>query len=386
MLRRLSIGLLASAVAIAPLPLKAQEGSADDLGDAMSISLKDVVKPTFGFQGALQGAGTPNQAGIGGFLPLSVGDNSVWFVDALANVNFADRAGDSSIINTDVAGTTVSTSTRVGYRWLNGDRSWMYGVNAGYDTRPMATGAADSGVSLFGTEKTVFFQQAAVNLEAVSNTWNFNAYGLIPTGEKVQQINWLYQAGSLETYGIDAGYNITPDFTASVGYYYQDGDGSEADGSGVLGRMAYEITNGLIAGVNLSYDEAFETRVSADVEYRFGGPSKTIDKKKVAEMPVIKALSSSPIHRDVRVHDDWWIDRTSHKCLAEQGVDPDIKIDDETISDHISNPGAMDFLRENKTFRKLYNVVDKFSGPHVRGRDMSINALQRCVDREIDNL
>jgi hypothetical protein len=59
----------------------------------------------------------------------------------------------------------------------------------------------------------------------------------------------------------------------------------------------------LIAGVNLSYDEAFETRFSADVEYRFGGPNKTIDKKKVAELPVIKALSSSPNHRDVRVHD-----------------------------------------------------------------------------------
>ena len=52
MLRRLSIGLLASAVAIAPLPLKAQDGSAEDLGDVMSISLKDVVKPTLGFQGA----------------------------------------------------------------------------------------------------------------------------------------------------------------------------------------------------------------------------------------------------------------------------------------------------------------------------------------------
>ena len=89
MLRRLSIGLLASAVAIAPLPLQADDGSADDLG-VMSISLKDVVKPTFGFQGALQGAGTPNKAGIGGFLPLSVGDNSVWFVDALINANFAN--------------------------------------------------------------------------------------------------------------------------------------------------------------------------------------------------------------------------------------------------------------------------------------------------------
>ena len=79
MLRHLSIGLLASAVAIAQLPLKAQDGSADDLG-VMSVSLKDVVQPTFGFQGAQQGAGTPNQAGIGGFLPLSVGDNSVFLL------------------------------------------------------------------------------------------------------------------------------------------------------------------------------------------------------------------------------------------------------------------------------------------------------------------
>ena len=303
MLRSFSTGFLACALAIAPLPLKAQESDAEDLGDEMSISLKEVVKPSIGFQGALQGAGTPNQAGIGGYLPLSIGDNSVWFLDALANVNFADRAGESSIINTDVAGATISTSTRLGYRWLNGDRSWMYGVNAGYDTRPMATGAADSGVSLYGSEKTVFFQQAAVNLEAVSSTWNFNAYGLIPTGDKEQRINWLYSAGSLATYGIDAGYNITPDLTASIGYYYQDGDGSSADSSGVLGRLGYEITYGLTAGVNVSYDEAFETRVSADVEYRFGGPDKTIVKNTVSEMPVIRAMLRSPSYRNVRVHD-----------------------------------------------------------------------------------
>ena len=49
MLRRLSIGLLASATALAPLPAKAENGTAEDLGDVMSISLKDVVKPTIGF-------------------------------------------------------------------------------------------------------------------------------------------------------------------------------------------------------------------------------------------------------------------------------------------------------------------------------------------------
>ncbi len=82
----------------------------------MSISLKDVVKPTIGFQGALQGAGTPNQAGICGFLPLSVGDNSVFFLDALAIANCADYNKVSRLINTEVAGTTISTASRLGYR------------------------------------------------------------------------------------------------------------------------------------------------------------------------------------------------------------------------------------------------------------------------------
>ena len=93
-------------LAITPLlPAAAQiAGTAEDLGGVMSISLKVVVKPTIGFQGALHGAGTPNQSGIGGFLPLSVGENSDWFLDALLNVNFADRDGESSIINSDVDG------------------------------------------------------------------------------------------------------------------------------------------------------------------------------------------------------------------------------------------------------------------------------------------
>ncbi len=53
-------------------PIEVAQGSADDLG-VMSISLKDVVKPQVGVQGQTQAAGTPNEAGIGGFLPLVVG-------------------------------------------------------------------------------------------------------------------------------------------------------------------------------------------------------------------------------------------------------------------------------------------------------------------------
>ena len=281
---------------------KTAQGTAADLG-VMSISLKDAIQPNFGFQGALQGAGTPNQAGIGGFLPLAIGDNSVFFLDAQANANFADYNNYSSIINTTVAGTTISTSSRLGYRFLNSDRSWMFGVNAGYDSRPMATGAADTGVNVTNSS-TVFYQQVAAGLEAVSNTWNFNAYALIPVGDTEQQLNSFYQGGALDTYGLDVGYAITPDFKASLGYYYQSGDLGEANSSGVRGGLAYNLTNGLTLGVSYSYDQAFDSRVSGDIKYRFGGNGYTSpSKKKAWQIPVIQALTETVKHRDVRVHD-----------------------------------------------------------------------------------
>ena len=306
MLRRLSIGVLASAVALAPLPTKAQDGTAEDLGGVMSISLKDVVKPTIGFQGALQGAGTSNQAGIRGFLPLSVADNSVWFLDALVNVNFADRYNYSSIINTTVNGSTISTSTRLGYRWLNDDRSWMYGINAGYDTRPMATGYADTGVNV-SDMKTVFFQQAAVNVEAVSDSWSINAYGLFPVGEEDHELNNIYGSGALVTVGGDVGYNITPELKASVGSYYQNGDhdddgNPEVDNFGILGRLEYSMNKYLTIGANITYDESFDTRFSADIKWQLNikdGEGKIQPKVNYA----VKALVSAPISRTVRVHD-----------------------------------------------------------------------------------
>ena len=61
----------AASLLLAQAPVLA-EGNADEIG-VMNVSLKDVVQPNIDFQGQTQGAGTPNQAGIGGFLPLSVG-------------------------------------------------------------------------------------------------------------------------------------------------------------------------------------------------------------------------------------------------------------------------------------------------------------------------
>ena len=311
---RLSLSLTgAAALALASAPIQTvsaqeeEQGSAADLG-VMEINLKDAVQFNWGFQGALQGAGTPNQAGIGAFLPIAVGENSVFFIDALANANFSDRDGESSIVNTDVAGTTISTSTRLGYRWLNGDRSWMYGVNAGYDSRPMNTGNADAFIrdaKSVSDRRDVFFQQVAASLEAVSDSWNFNAYGLFPIGETEHVLNDHYRGGALRTYGLDVGYAITPQWDASIGYYYQHGDDLTANNAnGVLAKLSYEISSGLTLGVDLSYDEAFDTRVSGNIEYRLGSnTSSSTTEKKAWKTPVIQSLTESVKHRDIRVHD-----------------------------------------------------------------------------------
>jgi hypothetical protein len=131
-----------------------------------------------------------------------------------------------------------------------------------------------------------------------------NGYGLIPVGDVEQKLNSVYQGGALNTYGLDAGYFITPSCRASVGYYYQHRDQEEVDGSGVRGRLAYEMTSGVTAGVNISNDKAFDTKVSADIKVRFGGASTTAQRNEVQQLPVINALASTPSNRDVRVHDD----------------------------------------------------------------------------------
>ena len=158
---------------------------ADDhlVADAVNFDLRAI--------GQTQGAGVPNAIGAGAFIPLHKTPNAVTYVDIEAKANLDDRSGDSSIINTDVAGTTLSTSTRLGYRRLN-ESGQMYGVYAGYDTRELKAGPVDTNVVVTDS-RTVDFQQAALGAEFVSNQWRFDVYALIPTGDTEQQLNGTSQ-------------------------------------------------------------------------------------------------------------------------------------------------------------------------------------------------
>ena len=317
-MRHLLSAAATASLLLAQAPVLA-EGKADDIG-VLSVLLKETIKPRLRFQGQTQGAGTPNESGIGGFFPLSVSENSVFFVDALANANFSDFSGTSSIVDTAVAGTTISTSTRLGYRWLNADRSWMFGINGGYDSRPMNTGDAKPwnpikrgyqhlylpSIKYARNPRSVFFQQVAAAVEAVSPTWNFGAYALVPFGDTEQRLNSHYQGGALDTYGLYIGYFITPEINASVGYYYQQGDDSAGNSSGVKGRLAFAVADDVEFGGTYTYDDAFNARASADLTIRFRGGShkeKSKEQAKAEEQPQIKELSATPSNRDVRVHD-----------------------------------------------------------------------------------
>ncbi len=75
----------------------------------------------------------------------------------------------------------------------------------------------------------------------------------------------------MHTYGFDVGYGLTSDLKASVRPYYQQGDDITAnDRFGVQADLECLIANGLTLGVNISYDQAFDTRVSGNISYRFG--------------------------------------------------------------------------------------------------------------------
>jgi len=193
MRQRLLIRLLAAAIAISPLPLQAQENRPEDLDDVISINFKDVVKFNWGFQGGLQDAGATNRIGIGFFYPFSIKPNSVWFLDGRLDLNLGDynispEHLSSSINDVQVQGVSISTSTRLGYRWIDPHLNRGFSVAAGYDSRPLIAGFPmdefiKEATAFKGGPQTQFFQQLALTAATAGEKSKVSAYGLFPIGE-----------------------------------------------------------------------------------------------------------------------------------------------------------------------------------------------------------
>ena len=115
-MQRLAL-LTAASLTFAAIPYSVKADTASiEQSNAQESSLNDDVIFKWYLNGQTQGAGVPNSFGLGSLRPFAINEKSLWFFDSVMNVNL-DDIGGSSIINTDVAGTTLSTSNRLGYRW-----------------------------------------------------------------------------------------------------------------------------------------------------------------------------------------------------------------------------------------------------------------------------
>ena len=63
------------------------------------------------------------------------------------------------------------------------------------------------------------------------------------------------------------------------------------------------MTKNIEFGGTYTYDDAFESRASADLTIRFGSPKTSAEHKEAQKLPVVNSLTASPGNRDVRVHD-----------------------------------------------------------------------------------
>lgn len=245
-----------------------------------------------------QGGGTPNT--VTGYLlaPLSQGtQGQVLYLDVAANLNL----GGAFTPGDDVS---AGASTRLGYRWLSGDQRWMYGINAGVDTRQAYNDYAF---------------QAGVGAEALSRNLELRVNGYIPFANQSD----LYQSGYTNAYlrnnqlildgwnryvvslggtNLEAGIPVARWNNNSLwlyaSYYYLDGDYVNGS-SGVRGRGELRLGNQLAIGATVSNDAIFDTQATGYVRYGAkplaGSASDAVD---AAERNFL-ALRGLPMQRDV---------------------------------------------------------------------------------------
>ena len=246
-----------------------------------------------------QAAGTPNQAGIGAFVPLS---SEGFYFDGIAKASFSDIGNESSLKDTKVSGIGASSSLRLGQSWSS--NNYVFDFNAGYDTRYMKTGNTDNGVNVID-KKNVFYHQLAYSAAVfIDETFYVNAYGLTPVGSTKKDLNNTYVGIALHTYGLDMSYVINDSLNTVLGYYYQDSDTSGGTvGSGVKAGLDYKINDQLALAPNISYDNGFNTRFSLNLTYQFGTTSDTFS-----------SLRSN--NRDIRVYDPNIIGHESYGLVS----------------------------------------------------------------------
>ena len=256
------------------------------------------VLPSSGVMVQSQGGGTPNS--LTGYLlaPLSQGaQGQVLFLDVAANMNLGGALDQDSKVS-------AGASTRLGYRWLSGDQRWLYGFNAGVDTRQAYNNYAF---------------QAGVGAEALNHNLELRANGYIPFANQSD----LYESGYTNAYlrknqlildgwnryvvalggvNLEAGIPVARWNNDSVwlyaAYYLLNGDYISSS-SGVRGRGELRLGNQLALGATISFDNIFETQATAYLRYGAKPVADRAGDTVAAAERNILAMRGLPMQRDV---------------------------------------------------------------------------------------
>lgn len=256
------------------------------------------VLPSSGVMVQSQGGGTPNS--LTGYLlaPLSQGaQGQVLFLDVAANMNLGGALDQDSKVS-------AGASTRLGYRWLSGDQRWLYGFNAGVDTRQAYNNYAF---------------QAGVGAEALNHNLELRANGYIPFANQSD----LYESGYTNAYlrknqlildgwnryvvalggvNLEAGIPVARWNNDSVwlyaAYYLLNGDYISSS-SGVRGRGELRLGNQLALGATISFDNIFETQATAYLRYGAKPVAERAGDTVAGAERNILAMRGLPMQRDV---------------------------------------------------------------------------------------
>ena len=289
--RHTSLLGLASILALSSLGVSTQ-------AEARAFPAPPRVEASGGLIFQSQGGGTSNT--VTGYLlaPLSQGaQGQVLFLDLAANMNLGGALSQGPNVS-------AGASTRLGYRWLSGDQRWLYGFNAGVDTRQAVNNYAF---------------QAGIGAEALSRNLELRVNGYVPFANQSD----LYQSGYTNAYlrnnqlildgwnryvvslggtNLEVGIPLSRWNNNSLwlyaSYYYLDGDYVNGT-SGIRGRSELRVGNQLAIGATVSYDNIFDTQATGYVRYGakpLAGSAK--DAVDAAERNFL-ALRGLPMQRDV---------------------------------------------------------------------------------------
>ena len=305
------------------------------------------VRTNGGLRFQSEGAGTPNTLSGYIFAPLSQNENGdVLFVDGFANWNFGGELSDSSF----------GASTRLGYRWMNSDKDWMFGVNAGADTTPY---------------EGDYNWQAGVGLEALNKNVELRANGYIPLSDGNKEVDRGFSGAQLKNnnlllkntyedwitsfggFDIEVGTPVAKwdegGLWLYAGYYFLDATVADGpDSSGFSARAEARIADNFAVGATYSYDDIFESKATGYIRY-----------------------GTQPLNRDAAAE----ISRAEKTLLAQRGLPVEREID-VRISE----------VRIKKGTQKAKNPetndawVIRCVGSNASGNDCDYNSLTAAIN------